>query len=732
MKLKGVNAFEQHVEKIVLVAVSVVFLVVLAMQFLLEPNKVKVAGGQAVPPGKAFVAIETKAKELQGKMASTHMEGLLPAAPKYDLVKQLESRRTASLVNSGTNVAFGASAAIEGVSAAAGPVGNEKISPLVVPAPTRAIAASYRNTFDPTDPINIPELKPLLPKEQPMDKVAVSVAANFSGAALKTALTEAAGDAKPIPTTWWRDGIEILGVQLERQEQKSDGSWGQVAAVASAPGRYTLADQLKQVRSTTDLLDVVTEARSASEDILRPQYYRTIAGPEWKPPTAAGLSIDAAKAPAEVQALLRRRQGESDKLDRLIKSREAEEKKTVRQPSPGGGGGGGGGGRGRGGAGGGDSGGGRNIQQDLQKDKQNKLDNFDRLIKEAQTALADFDAKLKELGYDSTGKPLSPAAEPTSPGEVVRAKPLLDEPEVKMWAHDLTVEAGKTYRYRVKVAVNNPAFSRTSALIPEQQDMAASALTYSQPSEWSEPVHVLADRYYFITSASEADNLGPARATAEVFEYFYGYYRRGAVNLEPGDIIATNIKLPDPNKLPIYDLEKLKDGIQPAQPGTPTPPPGNRPPDERSGRGGGGGGGKGGRLANQPENAPEVTQQQQQQQAKAVLPPNSKPYGKTSLAAAIEVIMLDVAQTLGSGDSGPRPQVYLADPSGAIVSVVPEEVRKQAVYAAVVQSAVEGENQGQPAVPTSEPGKEKPKEPTPPKAPKTPPPSSGGGGGGTG
>ena len=107
MKLKGVNAFEQHVEKIVLVAVSVVFLVVLATQFLLEPNRVKITGAkEPLPPGKAFLAVESKAKELQAQMTPP-AESILPPAPKYDLVRQLQSRRASSLLPNGSALVLG-------------------------------------------------------------------------------------------------------------------------------------------------------------------------------------------------------------------------------------------------------------------------------------------------------------------------------------------------------------------------------------------------------------------------------------------------------------------------------------------------------------------------------------------------------------------------------------------------------------------------------------------------
>jgi hypothetical protein len=94
MKLKGVNPLEQHIEKIVLIVVSAIFLIVLSLQFLVEPNKVKVTGStQAVPPGKAFDSVEAKAKQLKTVMEQTDLGNALPAAPKYDLVRQLKDIR---------------------------------------------------------------------------------------------------------------------------------------------------------------------------------------------------------------------------------------------------------------------------------------------------------------------------------------------------------------------------------------------------------------------------------------------------------------------------------------------------------------------------------------------------------------------------------------------------------------------------------------------------------------
>jgi hypothetical protein len=211
-----------------------------------------------------------------------------------------------------------------------------------------------------------------------------------------------------------------------------------------------------------------------------------------------------------------------------------------------------------------------------------------------------------------------------------------------------------------------------------------------------------------------------------VFRFFYGYYRRGAVNLEPGDSIVTTIKLPDPNKLPIYDMTALKDGVLPPAPGVPAPAVAPQPPrDGGGGKGGGGGGGKGGNLAPQQEERPAA--QPGQEPGKVALPPNSKPYGKPTVSAAFDLILLDVAKTLGyTGEA--RSQAYFRGDQGKIVVAVPDEERKLAVWNAVVQSAKDGETQGvQAPTDTKDPNKA----PTvkPPKE-KTPKPGPGGGGGG--
>ena len=727
MKLKGVNPLEQHVEKIVLAAVSVIFLGVLAMQFLVEPNKVKVGNAAPVPPGRAFDSVEAKAREIDNIMKLTDLGPRRPDIPTFDLVKQLTQQREAPLVPA-REFALGPKLGIEGSDKTTAAIGNDRITPISLPAAAHVLAATFRGTLDPTEPENIPELKPFVPTEQPLDTKAVSVACTLDGTAIRQALSGAptAPGAKPIPLSWWRDGMEVLSVRLERQEQQAGGNWSDATEVAPPPGRFSMAERLKGVRSSQDLADAVAEARGAAEDIQRPAFYRTIAPAQaWAPPAEGGAAAEApgTKNP-EVDRAVAKANASKKSVEAIQKRIDETTQAPVRQPAPRGGeggGGGGGGGKGAGGGGGGQAPGQTSGPSMTQQEKDSRLKTLNSQLKTAQAQLAkDIDA-LKALNRDESGKPLA-AAGAGETGKTAAAKPLLDNDQVKLWSHDMTVQPGKTYRYRVKVGVNNPAFARTSALVPEQQELAAAAVIYSQPTDWSEPVQVLPDQFFFLTGATEADSLGPPRATAEGFKFFYGYYRKTSVSLEPGDTVSANIKLPDANKLPIYDLKAAPQAGGPA-PGAPQPPPeapmpggkGRMPQPGREERTGGGG------NPGQPNEKPQVT-----------LPANAKPYSKSSITAAIDAMLLDVAKTVATGEGGARSEAYMRGSDGQIVVLSPDEQRKSPVYQMAAASAKEGENQGQPAAP-AEPTKKDPNTPPPPKtrAP-TPPPPGGGGGGGAG
>src|SRR5262245_22805652 len=111
MKVKGVNALEQHLEQIVLVAVAGVFLIVLALQFLWEPNRVKI-GNREVAPGQAFSAAEDKAKNLKSRIEQREPRELEEARAQIDkmklnLVDEFKHRMGSPLAPGAPAVAYG-------------------------------------------------------------------------------------------------------------------------------------------------------------------------------------------------------------------------------------------------------------------------------------------------------------------------------------------------------------------------------------------------------------------------------------------------------------------------------------------------------------------------------------------------------------------------------------------------------------------------------------------------
>ncbi|MEX2219536.1 MAG: hypothetical protein WD749_12355 [Phycisphaerales bacterium] len=719
MRLKGVNPLEQHLEKVVLAVVGAVFLVALALQFLGEPNAVRVGrGDQTVAPGKAYDAIANKARTLSGRLNQAEPAELATAREKVgkinlNLTEEFRKRKDAPVspplaraIDLGPAMALKTEEiTVHGVDA--------PIVALKVPAPVSPIAVATRNTIDPTEAITYPDLKPLLPPEQPLDKASVSVEARFDGTALKAAFLAVPGDAnsRPIPGQWWRETTALMDVRLERQEQSTGGDWGEPVVVKAAPGRTDMADAVKSLQTTVEMEDMVFQARDLADGILRPAFYRTIAGPAWMTPAEQAAAAAAGGRPPQVDTLLAQRRGLVATEQRLIKQIDDASKQAPPRPPPRSGGGGG--------DGGGRRGGGGNQPpaptRDPNAERQTQLQRLQDRLQQVRDDIRKVDDRLRELGYDETGTAVKVEA-PAAAGEA--AKPLLDSPSIQLWAHDLTVESGKTYRYRVQVAINNPAFGRGTALVQEQQDLAKSPLLLSEASEWSPPVRVMSDRYYFVTGASEPDQLSSAHASVELYEFFYGYYRKGSTTVEPGDVLMARLNLPPGDRLPIFDLEKPA-GETPGGQAPPQPPPATPPPAPPAGPG------KGGPV---PGGTPREPRQEgpAQQPDQPVLPTNAAAWTK-QLFATVDVILLDVARP---SDSPETPRALLRVADGSIEVRDPADDKASEMYKRVAQSAKEGDNQGMPAVGPGGPAPDGPRGPVrTPDAPKAPP---GGGGGGAG
>jgi len=706
-KRKRINPIEANIEKVVLGGVSVVLLGVIAVQFLLQPNAVKIGNiNQAVPPDQIYDGVKNKATELLARMNDSQPD--LQAISEQDVKSSFE-KLSSSVGQVASRVHlehFGETAKIGAVAVAENTADASSTTYVIpsLPAPEAIVAATYRATVDPMEWVNNKAIQSYLPSEQPFDIAAVSIEGSISGKDLRASLeTDPDGDEgplRPLPLSWWRGGLELVGIEAERQELDADGNWTNATIIAGLPGQPTLLSEARQSGlRPLDMQGITKDAAAEMRQIIEPDFLPVIAGPEWVPPSER--SEDGSMSEDDVK--IARLEKQLTKVDAAIGRLEDQLGKVGSGSSSsgssnqnesgrsGGGRRGGGGGEGGGGGGGSARDPGRQNDQKRQAlqvaiEKQNRI--RDRVLDQ-----------LDALGVNPD------EGQNAAASKVVQEKPLpnlLDAEQLPVWVHDITAEPGRVYRYHIRTVVNNPLFGRGPYLADAQQDAAASAVLNGPWSSWSGPITIADPKQYFVISASENDNIGNGpRAAVEVYEFYYGYWRKGAATLEPGDTIHSNAKLPE--GLLTWDLGKLAElgGI-----------PASKRQSGRSGGPGfeGGGSPEGGRPGmfnpgNERFRSPEgggeggIPSKNRTGQRRGGANQNAEkteiPEGATelprNLPIAINALLLDVTSVPGREDAY---QVILRGAAGQLLVQRAAASRSGSLYRRVAASAREGLLQG--------------------------------------
>lgn len=519
MKLKGVNTLEQHIEKIILAVVLLILLGVLGAQFVLQPNNVEV-GSRSVAPENVYTELQGEAQRIESQMKDPSPQ--LPEVAPMDLVAKYNEAFADSAQNTtqlssalGRGVDFeGVFGQVDKTSVNSGPV-----DALRVPLTDKPIAVSSWSTLDPYVLQEVPEYASYMPDAQPFDFPSVSIEASFNGLDLQGSLDGESGN-NGVPRKFWvRTGIAILGFEVERQELMPDGRWGASTPIDTPPMTAMPTGKLTPESGLSGLVELVSDASSAFDDIAQPFFPPTIAGVEWVPPSEH-IEVDTS-AMSEVDRVRRKlSRKESDLAKAEKQAGVANRNSGSRDPRSGGGGGksvtntGGGGG-------------GNTPSRPTTADKLRiKIDKIKDDIKK-------YRDELKELGEDDEA--INDAARAGRDQSIG----VLDQENIQLWAHDLGVKPGGQYRYRSRVVVNNPLFRKGAQMDPE--DQAQQALTKdpyarAQWSTWSDTVLVGELEYFFVSSAkSTGAHAETSNAKVEVYKMYYGHYRRSTIaSIEPG------------------------------------------------------------------------------------------------------------------------------------------------------------------------------------------------------
>ena len=387
-----------------------------------------------------------------------------------------------------------------------------------------------------------------------------------------------------IPDNVWFAKLGLASVYLIREEQQLDGSWSNRTIVDPLPQQIAHLPTDAPATDKDPLLaaQLLDQVRAQQELITKPDFPPTVFQ-HWTPPTGRDriLSPDEQKQLADLEKEIKSIQRRIDRANG-VDSRQSTQRR--RQPSRSSAGEYGGGSEYGVGGGGGISrnttqrtGGNDRAQREKEKEQQ-KLQKLQDDMLEARKqknellglegdedaqgflqnrsgmrggGMGEYGMEMGEYGMEmggmSGGGQNFGSARPSNrlnrtPGVALgRPQRLTDEvPEtLRIWAHDLTAQPGKTYRYKLIAAAINPLFQYSR--VPADQKSANEFRLALPPSDedidaapWSTPVTLDPKAYFFFVRG----NADQDRATVEVWKVFQGQWRKGEFEEAPGNPIG--------------------------------------------------------------------------------------------------------------------------------------------------------------------------------------------------
>ncbi len=555
MKTKGISFIEEHVEKVVLGGVGVLFLSVLAWQ--LFPTTVKVDG--------VDVPLSSVDKKLEEKTAALNLKLDQPREP---LAKQLEGKLQAQSAAFNAKLAAGVTPHAELPRIEALLAGDLNLSGTMsaasefhvpsFPALAMRLTAQIDDTIEETVFKANPKLEQYFASSTaPFDLSWLVPSAQIDLKAMRAELKASTPKQAQIPAHWYDDTLFLIDVNFNREELLADGSFGNAGLVDVVPGAFTLRTEIEKDPDARlrDAVWTSLREKATQRAVLQPDFLPTrrsnfsasamLADPsaatEGEDPVVRGLKKALAKRALEVKRLtddLQELGGPLEDTSKEDKRKEDQRKKDEEEENsgksggsggasrPGGGLGGGGGSGLSGGMEGGKNTGGADPKDAATKERRIKMT---KLLKEQTKKLTALEKQLAEKNQAFDATQASAAA----------SKDFAVADTAVVWAHDLRVEAGKTYRYQAVVKTYNPFFTNSGVLPDSQKSEGDAFARATKVSAWGQPVTVAPRIAFFVTDAVPGEGrLGIGQATVEVYCYRDGERRFERFTVQPGDAIG--------------------------------------------------------------------------------------------------------------------------------------------------------------------------------------------------
>lgn len=543
MKIKGITIWEQYVELFVVAIAAVVFVGFTVMQFIGDPNKVT-QGLESYSPGDVDQILLDEATRLSAGLEPGAISPV-PFPPHEPLLPEFEALLRSSICPEPTLPRLFAYHTLPDADEVT-EAGKQYIEP-DISAPYQLV---IKQSFDALLPESISEHEELRDRfpESLYDIQWLTVAARFNVADVLAQYQKEGEDGElPFFENWYDGRIDILDVILEREERQ-DGRWGNLTVLKPIPGQITFREQIEgdiNVQGKDFILNELSKPLM-QDAVIRPDFLPTMG--DWLPPDPGEerrefvpvILTPEQEKKRRLESGLRKTRAIYARLTKKLEELGGELEPTKASPGasqPGGRGGGAPGG-GIGGLGGGGGSGtprgeGRGGGSSAKTGNENKRIGMTKKKRRLEKEIANFEKKLAKFGEDL---PPDEQLEEESPDEIT------------VWAHDMTIESGKEYRYRLSIKVFNPVFAKKLHLPDDQHHRADQITISSAKSPWTEPE--LADEWLklFVVHASNPNRnqnqqrvLGGLRlgdARADVFRFQHGRWWRASFSIEPGDRIG--------------------------------------------------------------------------------------------------------------------------------------------------------------------------------------------------
>lgn len=488
---------------------------------------------------------------------------------------------------------------------------REYVSP-VVPEPSNMRTRQWFGTIAESTMAEVEGMEDSI-EGPPHDTMWVQVASTIDISTILESF-KAKEELSAIPEQWYDGSVDIFDVEIQRQ-RKVDGGWTSPEIVPMLPGHLSYRTQLSEGKIDAIQRDaIVRDLRAGKQDsIVHPEFYKLkgFKPKELEQPGAWTEDVDLEESPLQIlNKTLKDANEDIEKQEKVIEKIEED----IRDAGASGGGGRGGG---RGGGTGGST--------------------TDKKIEGLRKKLAKANEKLDEL--NESKKEIEQEIEDFKSSNSVEDGEEILSGEIWIWGHDMNVDPGQTYRYRMYVQLANPFFGHKPSLYPQQHSLADNVVLASKQSDWSEPIEVQKTKQWFVKKAKTVHGINPldlldyGYISVDVFEFSDGLWTKksrdirvgqpmsvdgmdeglgwfvldvvedvqGEVallqHLETGQLLAKRPSLAIENDRLRQLLEQIReqgsmDGSEEAQDDSDSPPPSG------GGRGGGGGigGGRGGGI----------------------------------------------------------------------------------------------------------------------------------------